>query len=142
MDRRSFLATLAAGASVSLAGCGVGGGNTPGPGDDFDVGMGASVFEPQTVTVALGESVRWRNTNSRAHTVTAYGAELPAGAAYFASGGFETEQAAREAFYERLDGTLSTGETYEHAFEVAGTYPYFCIPHERAGMVGTVVVEG
>ena len=140
MDRRSFLATLAAGASAGLAGCGLGAGGSPG--DEYDVGMGASVFTPQEVTVAVGETVRWRNTNSRAHTVTAYESTLPEGAAFFASGGFETEQAARDGFYGRLDGALSSGDGFEHTFEVAGEYPYFCIPHERAGMVGTVVVEG
>ncbi len=140
MDRRSFLATLAAGASAGLAGCGLGGGSSPGPG--YDVGMQASAFTPREVTVAVGETVVWRNTNSRAHTVTAYEDPLPAGAAYFASGGFAAEQAARDGFYERFDGAIASDDTYEHTFERAGEYPYFCIPHERGGMVGTVVVDG
>jgi plastocyanin len=140
MDRRSFLATLAAGASAGLAGCGVGGGNAPSAG--YDVGMAASAFTPREVTVAVGDTVVWKNTNSRAHTVTAYEGRLPGGAAYFASGGFESEQAARDGFYGRFDGAISSDETYDHTFELAGAYPYFCIPHERGGMVGTVVVEG
>ena len=140
MDRRTFLASLATAAGVGLAGCGTGGGHTPA--GDYDVGMGASVFRPQELTVGVGETVRWRNTNSRAHTVTAYESTLPAGAAYFASGGFGSEQAARDGFNARLDGAMSTDETFEHTFEVPGEHFYFCIPHERAGMVGTVVVEG
>ncbi|QLG64062.1 plastocyanin/azurin family copper-binding protein [Halorarum salinum] len=37
---------------------------------------------------------------------------------------------------------MAGGETYEHTFEVEGEYGYFCIPHEGAGMVGTVTVDG
>ena len=38
--------------------------------------------------------------------------------------------------------TLSTqGETYDHTFTAAGTYPYFCLPHGVLGMTGTVVVK-
>ncbi len=140
VDRRTYLATVAAAASAALAGCGSGGGETPT--GEYDVGMGGSVFEPRTVTVPAGEVVRWRNTNSRAHTVTAYDDGLPDGAAYFASGGFASERAARDGFYERLDGALSSGETFEHEFAVPGEHLYFCIPHERGGMVGRVVVEG
>lgn len=139
MDRRAFLATLTAGATAGLAGCGVGSGGSPS--GDYDVGMSASAFLPRELTVSVGETVRWKNTNSRAHTVTAYEAGIPDGARYFASGGFESEQAARDGFYERFDGAIVSDATYEHTFEVAGTHQYFCIPHERGGMLGTVVVE-
>ena len=30
--------------------------------------------------------------------------------------------------------------TFEHVFTVQGVYDYFCKPHERAGMVGRIVV--
>jgi plastocyanin len=40
-----------------------------------------------------------------------------------------------------MNGAIRTGETYRHTFETSGTHSYFCIPHERAGMVGRVVVE-
>ena len=139
MRRRAFLAA-AGGASAALAGCLVGTGAEPG--DGYDVGMGASVFDPPTVTVDAGGTVTWRNTNSRAHTVTAYDRGLPPGAGYFASGGYGSESAAREAFAASLGGALSSGDEYAHAFEVPGEYAYFCIPHERAGMVGRVVVRG
>ncbi|MFC4549774.1 MULTISPECIES: plastocyanin/azurin family copper-binding protein [Halorussus] len=32
------------------------------------------------------------------------------------------------------------GYEYSHTFEVEGTYEFVCIPHETAGMVGTIVV--
>jgi plastocyanin len=38
-------------------------------------------------------------------------------------------------------GLISPGKDYSHTFTVPGTYKYFCIPHEAAGMVGTVVVS-
>ena len=134
MDRRGFLAAVGA-AGLGLAGCA-----SRGSPADYDVGMRSSAFDPQDVEVAVGSTLTWMNTNSRAHTVTAYGSLLPAGADYFASGGFGSEAAAREAFWDRFGGALATDETYEVTFEVAGVYEYFCVPHERGGMVGRVTV--
>lgn len=95
-------------------------------------------FEPQTATVTPGESVKWTNGGGVEHSVTAYEDEIPAGGAYFASGGFESERAARNHVNE---GLVGPDETYEHTFEQSGTYRYFCIPHESSGMVGTVRVK-
>lgn len=33
------------------------------------------------------------------------------------------------------------GETYTAKFDTAGTYSYYCEPHQGAGMVGKVVVQ-
>lgn len=95
-------------------------------------------FEPKIATIETGETVTWTNESDVAHTVTAYGDRIPGGAAYFASGGFDSERAARTHLDE---GLVDSGETYEHTFEQSGTYEYFCIPHESSGMVGTVQVE-
>ena len=57
---------------------------------------------------------------------------------YFASGDFDSESAARDAY---PDGSIAGDETYEHTFDTAGEYQYFCIPHEQAGMKGTITVE-
>lgn len=89
-------------------------------------------FSAQTVRIRVGETVRWRNTTPLIHTVTAdpdRAAEasdvaLPPGARAFDSGDVEP------------------GATFEHTFTVPGEYRYFCVPHEAAGMVGTVIVEG
>jgi len=70
--------------------------------------------------------------------VTAYDGQIPADAAYFASGGFESEQAARN---DISGGLIASGDTYEHTFETPGTYEYVCIPHESSEMTGTIVVE-
>ncbi len=95
------------------------------------------VFDPDSVTVAPGTTVVWQNVGSIGHSVTAYEDEIPGEAAYFASGGFDNEQAARDAYPE---GDIGGGESFEHTFDVEGTYEYFCIPHESAGMVGSIEV--
>ena len=138
MDRRAFLAA-AGGVTASWAGCvDVGGGLDDG---EFDVGMSANAFLPDTYEVSVGDRVVWGNNGSRGHTVTAYDDGLPAGADFFASGGFEDTEAAREAWSDGRAGNVAPGETFAHTFETPGEHRYFCIPHERAGMVGVVVVE-
>lgn len=109
--------------------------------DAYDVGMTAQAYRPRDVTVEAGDRVVWKNTSTRAHSVTAYAEGIPASAAYFATGGFDGERTAREA-WDRNAGVLTTDELFEHRFETPGTFTYFCIPHEEAGMVGTVTVEG
>ena len=134
MDRRRFLAAAGAAASLTLAGCG------SASGQDYAVGMTGTAFRPYTVTVSVGEEVVWKNTSTRDHTVTAYDGRIPEAAEYFATGGYESEEAAREA-WQGSEGAISNGDYYRHAFEVAGTYDYLCIPHEASGMTGRVVVE-
>lgn len=102
--------------------------------------MSTNAFRPADIEVGVGETVVWENTSDRPHTVTAYEKSLPEGAEYFASGEFDSEEAAREDWFDGMAGSIEAGETYSHTFEVAGEYLYFCIPHERAGMTGTVVV--
>lgn len=139
MDRRTFLRWAGAGTLASLAGCGA----VVGPSlseSDYDVGMGATRFIPERYEARVGDTVVWGNRGSRRHTVTAYGGMLPEGADYFASGGFDSQEAADDGYWNEGAGAIAPGETYEHAFEVAGEFPYYCIPHESAGMKGTVVV--
>ena len=136
MERRAFLRAAIPTAAVGLAGC-IGSGETP----EYDVGMGAVVFRPETLRVEPDTTVTWLNTNKQGHSVTAYEDALPDGADYFASGGFDSESAARESWGNSSGGTMFEGDSYEHTFEVTGEYPYFCIPHESSGMVGSVVVS-
>lgn len=137
MNRRRLLGQLSTLCGVGIAGCT----GIPGLADDFDVGMTPNAFEPHDITVEVGDTVVWLNNGSRAHTVTAYELSLPASAAFFASGGYETEDIAREAWNQREGGNIVTGQRYTHTFDTPGQYPYFCVPHESHGMVGTVVVE-
>jgi plastocyanin len=136
MDRRAFLAGAGATAVAATGGClGLG------ASEDYDVGMTLDSFDPETITVTPGTTVVWKNTSSRGHTVTAYEGSLPEEADFFASGEFETEAAAREAWQTDEGGIRYGGETFEHTFEVPGTYAYVCLPHERDGMVGSVEVR-
>jgi len=133
MNRRAVLRLGGAGL-VAVAGCSSTGGAGPrrvSMTDDF-------AYDPDRLTVDAGTTVRWTNDGDVGHTVTAYGDGIPADAAYFASGGFDSERAARDGV---SGGLVAVGDAYEHAFETAGTYDYFCVPHEGSGMTGRVVVR-
>jgi len=94
-------------------------------------------FVPAEAQVDPGTTVTWENVGSIEHSVTAYEDEIPDEAEYFASGDFDSESSARDAY---PDGSIGGDGTYEHTFETEGEYGYFCIPHESAGMTGTVTV--
>ena len=89
-------------------------------------------YTSETVRIRTGQAVRWTNTSSLIHTVTADPAKasnpssvsLPSNARPFDS------------------GDLRPGDVFTHTFSEPGTYRYFCIPHEGAGMVATVIVSG
>ncbi len=95
-------------------------------------------FEPVSLRVKTGATVTFVNASAEAHTVTAYEDAIPPDAQYFSSGGFGSEDEARD---DLADGIIGQEETYEARFGVPGTYEYFCIPHESQGMKGTIVVE-
>jgi plastocyanin len=88
-------------------------------------------FDPIGLFVDSGTTVTFR-IESGSHSSTAYeegngGAEvtrIPEGVEAWNS--------------ETLD---EEGDTFEHTFETAGTYDYFCIPHKSLGMVGRIVVD-
>jgi plastocyanin len=137
LSRRALLATSAT-LLVGSAGC-TSLGTTRSEGE-YDIGMDAIDFLPERFTVTPGTEVVWRNTNTRTHTVTAYEGTLPDGAEYFASGGFESQAAAVDAYNNALEGGIVTEETYTHTFEIPGEYGYFCIPHRDAQMNGIIEV--
>lgn len=105
---------------------------------DGDVEMtAAQEFSPATITVSVGETITFVNGSDEAHTVTAYEAAIPNDGRYFASGDFDSEEA---ALADLSAGLIDPGATYEVTLEEAGTYEYFCIPHEGQGMTGSIVV--
>jgi plastocyanin len=110
--------------------------------DDADhvIDMNAVAFEPAELTVSQGDTVAWTHAAGEAHSVSAYQDDIPEDAEYWASGGFESEDAARTG-WENGQGAVQSGQSYIHTFETTGTHEYFCIPHEAAGMVGSVTVE-
>jgi plastocyanin len=84
-----------------------------------------NAYSPNPVEVAVGQTVVWTNDDTAFHTVT--------------SG---TVGAPDQKFDSGLQGptALTTkGKTFEHTFDAAGEYPYFCTLHPA--MVGTVVVK-
>jgi plastocyanin len=95
-------------------------------------------FDPANITIQAGETVTWVNESDEAHTVTAYGNEIPEDATYFASGDASNETEARDSLSE---GLLKSGDTFQVTLDQPGTYEYYCIPHESEGMKGTIVVE-
>lgn len=87
-------------------------------------------FDPIGLFVEGGEEVTWV-LDSGAHSSTAYHESLDAASVT------RIPEAA-----EPWDSGILTevGATFEHAFDVQGTYDYFCIPHKQLGMVGRLVV--
>ncbi len=89
-------------------------------------------FDPEQLTIRVGDTVTWRTVGAIPHTSTAdpdkannpeEHVQLPEGAETWDS------------------GIVSTDEEYSRTFDVPGEYTYFCIPHEAAGMIGYLTVE-
>lgn len=87
-------------------------------------------FEPAKVVIHVGDTVTWHNASVLVHTVT----DVPKLAARAA------DVALPEGAEPFNSGNLQPNADFEHRFTVPGTYRYFCIPHEAAGMIGEVVV--
>ena len=103
-------------------------GNTTGAsgGDSVTISPGSSspsngkFFEPDTLTVSKGTTVSWTNGDSTLHTVTSGSPEA-------GNSGTEFDSA-----------YLAAGKTFQHPFNTAGTFDYYCTLHPY--MKGKVVV--
>ena len=104
-------------------------GNTTGSsgGDSVTISPGSSVpsngkfFVPETLTVSKGTTVTWTNEDTTLHTVT--------------SGNPEAGNSGTE-----FDSSyLAAGKTFQHPFNTAGTFDYYCTLHPY--MKGKVVVS-
>ncbi len=80
-----------------------------------DIIIDGFTFDPSTFTVSVGDTVTWENVQGVGHTTTADGGEWNS-------------------------GSLSTGGTFSHTFETAGSFTYFCQIHPA--MEGTIEVQG
>jgi plastocyanin len=166
--RRTFVRSLGVAAGIALAGCSSSGGSDSGGDSESDGGSDGSdggdtetsdggggsewtqtstvemtdglAYEPKKIQVEAGTTVTFENVGSIGHTVTAYEEEIPDGAEYFASGGFDSLQAAKDGYSNGQEGNIPKGESYEVTLETTGTYEYYCIPHEMNGMVGQIKV--
>ena len=76
-------------------------------------------FSPKSLRIKKGTTVTWVNQDRAKHTVTADDDKFDS-------------------------GDMTSGQTYAHKFDEAGTFPYYCRYHGDKGgidMAGTVVVE-
>jgi plastocyanin len=90
----------------------------PGTGQEYTISMSAMEFEPDQLTVPVGATVVWTNTDTMAHTVTADDDSFSS-------------------------GILEPGETFSQAFNEPGEYQYYCELHGepgRLGMAGMIIV--
>lgn len=76
--------------------------------------MAGTRFDPPTLKISVGDTVRWFNDDALPHTVSA------------TDGSWDS-------------GNLAPGAAYERVFDAAGSYPYLCRYHP--GMVGTIEVR-
>jgi plastocyanin len=116
-----------------LTACGLSGSAGSGESADVVVKMNDEMqFNPELVIILFGTTVRFENVGRRmVHTATcdpdlvddAGNVRLPEGAPAWDSGNVEP------------------GSIWRHQFDVPGEYRYVCLPHELAGMIGTIVVE-
>jgi plastocyanin/glucose/arabinose dehydrogenase len=85
-----------------------------------DVEVGDFSFEPATIDIQVGDTVRWSWVNGQPHTVTSGSSCTP----------------------DRLfdSGARSVGATSTFTFTRPGRFPYFCRLHCAEGMVGAVNV--
>ena len=95
---------------------------------DVAVGKGGDVFVPDTVTIFVGGTVRWTWAED-GHSVTS-GDPCTADEQFCSPDDTNCDQ-----------GILSdVGTVYEHIFDQAGTYNYFCFAHCAIGMTGVINV--
>ncbi|MEX2414292.1 MAG: plastocyanin/azurin family copper-binding protein [Thermoleophilaceae bacterium] len=86
-------------------------------GDQAEVDIVDIDYDPREIAVPAGTTITWTNTGDLPHTVT-------------------KEEGPGDDFDS---GTLNPGDTYEQAFDTAGTIDYVCTIH--ANQRGSVTVE-
>lgn len=106
LRRPTLAAALAIGATLLVGGAAVAA--------DQSVSIANFAFAPATVTVTVGDTVTWTNTDAVVHTATA------------SDGSWDT-------------GDIAEGASASITFQAAGTFAYICTPHPT--MTGTVIVQ-
>ncbi len=74
--------------------------------------------------------MEWRNVGSYGHTVTA----KPGMAA-------DSSHIALPDGADSFNTRMPSGKSFRRTFEVPGEYRYVCLPHERSGMTGKIIVR-
>ncbi len=110
---RTVLLPAVAAAALFAAGCG-GAGESSEPVATTEVQMVKSYrFDPKTIEIQAGQTVRWTNQDNFTHTVEVDGQE---------------------------DHRVGQGESVSITFDTPGTYHYVCTLHSQ-DMDGTVIVK-
>jgi plastocyanin len=88
---------------------------------------GGLVFEPDKITIKAGETITFKNNAGFPHNIIFDEDAVPEGVA--------ADKLSKEDYLN------APGETYEVKFTTAGTYGYYCEPHQGAGMKGQITVQ-
>jgi len=81
--------------------------------NEVAVSIANFAYDPSPLEISVGTTVTWTNMDSAPHTVTS-------------SGNFQS-------------GRMDQGATFQHTFDTAGTFDYFCEFHSN--MKGQVIVQ-
>eukprot|EP01026_Neomeris_dumetosa_P019336 TRINITY_DN177_c1_g1_i2.p1 TRINITY_DN177_c1_g1~~TRINITY_DN177_c1_g1_i2.p1 ORF type:complete len:156 (-),score=26.10 TRINITY_DN177_c1_g1_i2:8-475(-) len=97
----------------------------------LDIKMGADdgslVFVPAKATVKSGETITWINNKGFPHNIIFDEDEVPEGV--------DADALSQEEYLN------APGETHVVKLTTAGTYNYYCQPHQGAGMAGAITVQ-
>ena len=125
LARRSILGPIVLPIAIFMtllaAGCGkdnpTSSNNTPPP--DGNPGtiivISNFTYSPSSITISPGDTITWRNDDAVGHTVTS------------------------DSGSELNSPLLSQGQTYQHIFSSAGSFPYHCTVHPN--MTASVTVQ-
>lgn len=90
------------------------------------------VFHPARLTISVGQKMTWQSkAKTMVHTATCDPTKVANAAHVVRPDGAEAWDS----------GLIVPGARWSHTFTVAGEYRYSCIPHELAGMFGTIIVR-
>lgn len=97
-------------------------------------------FEPSALTIKVGDTVRWINGSGFPHNVAFYADSIPDGASVVVDAVMPGD-----GKLGPMNGRIvsETGDGFEMDFVSAptGTYIYYSVPQEAAGMLGTLTIE-
>lgn len=77
-------------------------------------------FSPKVLTIKKGDTVTWTNTVRTMHNV---------------------QSETKDKDLKFRSKFLRKGRKFSHKFTHTGNFGYYCTPHKRMGMVGTIIVE-
>jgi plastocyanin len=95
-------------------------------------------FEPSTITIKVGDGIKFVNVTGGPHNVTFFSDSIPAGSA--AQLGANMPQTTAPLTGPLLI-TPNQDYTVSFAGTKAGTYKFYCTPHLALGMKGTITVQ-